>query len=81
MISRSEFEERFRGRINDELMMALDDDYPDKQEELTVEIHEELLNDGVEISLEDEDRLFLWVCDYSESQTENIIKSWSETDG
>lgn len=81
MITRNEFEERFRGRINDELMMTLDDDYPDKQEELTVEIHKELLNDGVEISLEDEDRLFLWVCDYSESQAENAIKIWSETDG
>lgn len=78
MITRNEFEERFRNRINDELMHTLDDDYPDKQEELAVQIYQELYNEGVEISLEDEDRLALWVCDYSEESVESFIKSWSE---
>lgn len=78
MLSRSEFELRFRNRINDELMMTLDDDYPDKQDSLSAEIHQELLDDGVEISLEDEDRLHLWVCDYSEESVASFIKSWSE---
>lgn len=78
MITRNEFELRFRNRINDELMQTLDDDYPDKQEELTVQIYQELYDEGVEISLEDEDRLALWVCDYSEESVVSFIKSWSE---
>ena len=81
MITRSEFEKRFRSRINDELIQTLDDDFPNKQDALSCEIYEELLNDGVEISLEDEDRLFLWVCDYSESETENTLNSWKEIFG
>lgn len=78
MITREAFELRFRNRINDELMLTLDDDYPDKQEDLTVEISQELFADGIILSPEDEDRLFLWVCEYKDEEVDSIIQSWKE---